>query len=106
LRISKPKRIRLNAADYQALLRRVFERDGYCCLRCGSPGALQGHHIKFRSQLGSDIDSNMASVCAVCHDILHGSKLEREKLAEKLRGRESGNASCGTMTPLPDLVGP
>jgi 5-methylcytosine-specific restriction endonuclease McrA len=102
----KVRRVKLRPEEYHRLRERVFQRDGYQCVRCGSGGPLQAHHLQFRSQQGGDLYENLISLCFLCHDKLHGSKLERTKLIEKLRGRESGNASCGTMTPLPDLVGP
>jgi hypothetical protein len=50
------------------LQRRVLERDGYVCTVPGcSRAADHAHHIKFRSQGGSDDLSNMTSLCAVHH---------------------------------------
>jgi hypothetical protein len=48
---------------------RIFERDEY---RCQVPGCtrraeLQGHHIIFRSQGGSDDPSNLVAVCYAHH---------------------------------------
>jgi len=35
---------------------------------------LQVHHKTFRSQQGSDDDSNLITLCAGCHAQLHGSR--------------------------------
>lgn len=47
----------------------IFARDGF---RCTSPGCrsrrhLQAHHIRFRSDGGSDDPSNLTTLCAACH---------------------------------------
>ena len=66
-------------ADYQhgerygiATLREaVFSRDGYTCQCCGrtiKDGAiLHVHHVKYRSQGGTNRMSNLATVCEKCH---------------------------------------
>lgn len=54
----------------------IFARDGF---RCTSPGCrsrrnLQAHHIRFRSDGGSDDPSNLTTLCAACHQfVLHGA---------------------------------
>ena len=92
----KVKRVKLRPEEYIELRERVFERDGYRCVRCGSPGPLQAHHLQFRSQQGGDIEDNLITLDSLCHDKLHRSRLEREKLIAKLRGRETDNSSCGS----------
>lgn len=68
-----------HGADYQhggrygiATLREaVFSRDGYKCQCCGrtiKDGViLHIHHIKYRSQGGTNSMSNLATVCDKCH---------------------------------------
>lgn len=83
-------------ADYQqgdrygiATLREaVFTRDNYTCQCCGKKGTdgviLHVHHIRYRSQGGTDAMSNLATVCYKCHTpknhkpggILYGWKLK------------------------------
>ena len=46
--------------------RRVFARDRF---RCRMPG-FHNHHILFRSLGGGDEDSNRATLCALCHNMV------------------------------------
>lgn len=41
------------------------------CVRCGTPFQVERHHIVFRSQGGTDDDSNLVSLCHDCHQKLH-----------------------------------
>ncbi len=46
----------------------VFARDNYICQVCGSKDKiLQTHHIKYRSNGGSDKADNLITVCVDCH---------------------------------------
>ena len=52
------------------------ERDGYKCGICGCEGVLlHVHHMRHRSEGGSDDPSNLVSVCAACHAKVHGGQL-------------------------------
>jgi ATP-dependent DNA helicase RecQ len=73
LRQKKP-RIRLDPEEYCALRNQVLERDGWRCQNCGSSRDLQIHHLKPRSQLGSDLLQNLITLCAGCHGKLHGGR--------------------------------
>jgi len=73
-----PERQRLYASGaFKDLLREVFKRDGYHCVRCGAPKrgyrSLQGHHI--RSWTGHPdhrFDSgNIVTLCQKCHSWVH-----------------------------------
>jgi 5-methylcytosine-specific restriction endonuclease McrA len=64
-------RLRLDREKYEALRRRVLERDGWRCQRCGSRTELQVHHLKLRSQLGHDALENLITLCAGCHRHQH-----------------------------------
>jgi len=67
----KSPRIRLDATSYRDLHRRVLERDGWRCQVCGSMQHLQVHHLKLRSQAGSDVEQNLITLCAECHERVH-----------------------------------
>ena len=67
----KSPRLRLDAESYRQLHRGVLERDGWRCQACGSMQHLQVHHQKFRSQSGSDVEPNLITLCADCHEHLH-----------------------------------
>jgi 5-methylcytosine-specific restriction endonuclease McrA len=69
--ISKRPRLRLDAASYKKLHRRILERDGWKCQYCGAGTNLQVHHMQSRSLLGDDVDENLITLCAQCHQKLH-----------------------------------
>jgi 5-methylcytosine-specific restriction endonuclease McrA len=70
LRCKNP-RLRLDATSYGELHRQVLERDGWRCQVCGSMQHLQVHHLKFRSHSGSDVEQNLITLCAHCHEQMH-----------------------------------
>jgi 5-methylcytosine-specific restriction enzyme A len=68
----KIKRIRLGRQNYRRLMKRVLERDGWRCQKCGSLENLQIHHRIKRSQQGDDALGNLVVLCAYCHMAEHG----------------------------------
>ena len=68
---AKIPRLRLDSSSYRELQRQVMERDGWRCQACGSIQNLQVHHLKFRSQSGSDEEHNLITLCAECHARMH-----------------------------------
>ena len=68
-----PKRpcIRLDPSSYKQLCQQVMTRDGWKCQVCGSSQNLQVPHKQLRSQQGSDRDSDLITLCASCHEVLH-----------------------------------
>ena len=68
---SKSPRLRLDSESYSELHRQVLERDGWRCQVCGSMHHLQVHHLKFRSQSGGDMEQNLITLCAECHEQVH-----------------------------------
>lgn len=76
----KPKRLKLTGPS-DAVVRRVLDRDGDSCVRCGL--GLSGdrgtgwsvHHRKLRSQGGDNSLSNLVALCghgsAGCHGYAH-----------------------------------
>lgn len=65
------KRVVLGYTAYKELCSKVLTRDGYKCRVCKSRNNLSAHHVIFRSHQGSDVSSNMATVCIRCHDSIH-----------------------------------
>jgi len=57
----------------QARRHRAIERDGWTCQmpHCRSNGPFHEHHRRFRSAGGSDQVSNLVTLCAPCHAMLH-----------------------------------
>jgi 5-methylcytosine-specific restriction endonuclease McrA len=46
---------------------RVWERDGGCCVYCGSPLAAPVAHYIARSHGGLGIEENILTLCGACH---------------------------------------
>jgi 5-methylcytosine-specific restriction endonuclease McrA len=63
--------IKLIPASYDLLRRQVLQRDGWRCQYCGGTRELEVHHIRYRSQLGSDVEANLITLCASCHGFVH-----------------------------------
>lgn len=58
----------------------VLWRDNYTCQQCKKKnGILNVHHIVYRSQGGSDDESNLITLCADCHHKLHQGKIKLKK---------------------------
>jgi len=70
----KRPRLKLSPASYRILWRQVLERDGWRCQNCGSLTNLQVHHVRSRSQLGDDAESNLITLCADCHQKIHSRR--------------------------------
>ena len=66
------KRIKLGKQVYRRVMKRVLERDGWRCRKCGSLKDLQVHHKIRRSQQGHDALGNLVTLCAYCHMAEHG----------------------------------
>ena len=68
----------------------VLSRDAYTCQCCKTKqGTLQVHHIIYRSNGGSDEESNLITLCKNCHAKLH--KGELNNFASKLVGKKKTN---------------
>ena len=64
----------------------VLTRDGYCCQHCKGKSKdkrLEVHHIVFRSENGSDEESNLITLCKMCHDALHRGEVTLRKKGKK-----------------------
>jgi 5-methylcytosine-specific restriction endonuclease McrA len=70
--LKKVKRIKLGKEAYRRLMRRVLDRDGWRCQKCGSLEHLQIHHKLERSAQGNDAVANLITLCAHCHLGQHG----------------------------------
>lgn len=46
---------------------KVWERDGHCCIICGSPEAMPNAHFIPRSRGGLGIAQNIVTLCINCH---------------------------------------
>jgi hypothetical protein len=68
---SKCPRLALDSRSHARLQKRILERDGWRCQKCGSSRALKVHHLQARSLLGDDREENVTTLCAACHSICH-----------------------------------
>ena len=75
----KRPRIRATPRLYAILRRSVLERDGRRRQQCGSLRNLDVHHVRRRSALGDDAQSNLITVCSDCHRMLHGFTQTQER---------------------------
>jgi len=55
---------------------KVFWRDNYTCQHCGEKKELNAHHIRQKSDGGTDTPKNGITLCKNCHDELHAGKWE------------------------------
>lgn len=63
-----------NSQRYKAWRTAVFERDGFCCNKCGTKNDIQAHHIKtwkHNKELRYQV-SNGITLCRKCHLEAHG----------------------------------
>lgn len=76
-------------ADWEAIRKRIYERDGYRCQTCGRYGGrygnaeLHAHHVGPKSQGGTPNIADFLTVCHSCHDRLHDHHIPKS------------GASCG-----------
>lgn len=69
----KHPRTKLSPAAWAALRHECYERDGHCCVWCGRyvpENEAHPHHIIYRSQFGSDVAENIATLCGKCHRLI------------------------------------
>lgn len=65
----------LSARINNTTRRFVYARDHYACALCDSTKYLQIHHCIKRSQGGTNHPHNLITLCADCHALAHGIKL-------------------------------
>ena len=77
---------------------KVLNRDNYECQICHGKhkdSKLEVHHIVFRSQNGTDDESNLITLCKTCHDKLHKNFREGKKIPN-LKGKVKGQLKHAT----------
>ena len=69
----------LSAKIPTATRRAVYRREGYACALCERPEVIHIHHVRSRSQGGTNDLGNLIALCPVCHAIAHGEyKLDNQ----------------------------
>jgi hypothetical protein len=64
----------------------VLYRDDYTCQHCKGKTKdrrKEVHHIVYRSDGGSDDQSNLITLCKTCHDAVHSGEIQLNKLGKK-----------------------
>lgn len=64
----------------------VLTRDTYTCQYCTGKSKdqrLEVHHIMFRSQQGSDEETNLVTLCKTCHGALHKGEITLKQNGKK-----------------------
>jgi 5-methylcytosine-specific restriction endonuclease McrA len=86
--LAKEGLIRKKGAALTRLLKYIHERDNYCAL-CGDRGT-EVHHIRFKSQRGSDTKDNLILLCLNCHRLAHSDKARstRERCLDSIKKKE------------------
>lgn len=72
----------------------VLNRDNYTCQYCKGKhkdSKLEVHHIIYRSNHGSDDESNLITLCQTCHKMLHNEEIELN-----LKGKSKGMLKYAT----------
>ena len=71
--LRKRPRIRVAAVSYARLRKEILERDNWRRQVCGRLKNLDVHHIRRRSALGDDSETDLMTICRECHQALHRS---------------------------------
>ena len=62
----------------------ILHRDNYTCQCCGKKNCrLEVHHIKFKSDGGTDDEENLITLCKECHDGVHDGTVVLNKKPKK-----------------------
>ena len=69
----KMTRLQKSPKEYVRLREAILMRDGWRCQICGCLKNLDVHHIRRRSALGGDAETNLITLCRECHGVQHGS---------------------------------
>ena len=72
---------------YSSRREATLHRDNYTCQCCGKRNCrLEVHHIKFRSNGGTDDEENLITLCKECHDGVHAGTVVLNKKPKKSKG--------------------
>ena len=72
----------------------ILNRDNYKCQCCGKKNIrLEVHHIVYRSQGGTDNETNLITLCADCHSKVHSGSLTITQKPKKLNLKHATHMS-------------
>ena len=79
----------------------VLSRDNYTCQICGAQHTqLQVHHIRFRSQGGSNSMENLTTLCKDCHEKIHKKELKFNKKIKSFKHASHMNIMRKTLVEI------
>ena len=76
----------LQSDQFDEIRQKVFERDGWECVICGSSEILQAHHLTYKNVYHEELQ-DLITLCRNCHTIYHIIERKRQ-LVEKLYEQE------------------
>lgn len=82
INVPKPYEVYLQTKEFDRIRQRVFQRDNYKCVVCGSTESIQPHHLTYRNIYHENLD-DLITLCQRCHSI-HHAILQREKAIEAI----------------------
>lgn len=92
----KTYRAYLASALWKSIRRRVFQRDGFRCVRCQWPKKLQVHHRAYDpATLRGDTLNSLSTVCGRCH-----TQAEQPRNLTRGRHRRLTEANRHVLRPL------
>lgn len=97
----KTSRIKLPLKEYKKLCLLVLERDGDKCRCCGMRQTLHVHHVVFRSAQGDDVESNLVTLCELCHSAAHFT-LDAKGMGMVIVSKKRGNLPLQKMEDVPN----
>ena len=63
----------INSKEWEETRARIFKRDNYHCVICGTGKNLSCHHITYEN-LGNEKDADLITICQDCHNKeIHGA---------------------------------
>ena len=72
---------------YSSRRKAVLHRDNYTCQCCGKKNCrLEVHHIRFKSNGGTDDEENLITLCEDCHKGVHAGTITLSKKPKKSKG--------------------
>ena len=83
----------------------IIKLDNFRCRFCGTEYGLHVHHIKYRSEGGSNDPSNLITLCHHHHDTIHSNKKRYQSLCQTMiKIREEYSLSTFTLPYLENLI--
>jgi len=75
----------LKSPAWKVIRASVLARDNYRCVKCNDGCSLVVHHTKYPETLGTEPLEYMQTLCADCHNVLHGGSPRKRKTNPSLK---------------------